>query len=45
MYSRFLQTGLHSVSINIIYRITMELIIEHDEVIPVNVGTHDEVYR
>jgi len=38
-------TGLYSVSINISYRITMELIIEQDEVIPVNVGTHDEVYR
>lgn len=36
---------LHSVSINISYRITMEFIIEHDEIIPVNVGTHDEVYR
>jgi len=38
-------TGLHSVSINISYRITMELIIENNEIIPVNVGTHDEVYR
>jgi mRNA-degrading endonuclease YafQ of YafQ-DinJ toxin-antitoxin module len=38
-------TGLHSVSINISYRITMEFLIEADEIIPVNVGTHDEVYR
>ena len=38
-------TGLSSVSINISYRITMEFIIENDEIIPVNVGTHDEVYR
>lgn len=39
-------TGLHSVSINISYRITVEfLLIENDEIIPVNVGTHDEVYR
>jgi len=38
-------TGLHSVSINIGYRITMEFLIEADEIIPVNVGTHDEVYR
>ncbi|MDQ6965421.1 MAG: hypothetical protein Q9M23_00680 [Mariprofundaceae bacterium] len=37
--------GLHSVSINISYRITMEFLIEADEIIPVNVGTHDEVYR
>jgi len=38
-------TGLHSVSINISYRITMEIIIDNNEIIPVNVGTHDEVYR
>jgi len=38
-------TGLHSVSINISYRMTIEFIIEHDEIIPINVGTHDEVYR
>ncbi len=37
--------GLQSVSINISYRITMEFIIEADEIVPVNVGTHDEVYR
>jgi len=38
-------TGLHSVSINISYRMTIEFIIEHDEITPINVGTHDEVYR
>ncbi|MDQ6997949.1 MAG: hypothetical protein Q9M17_04475 [Mariprofundus sp.] len=38
-------TGLHSVSINIIFRLTMEFIVDVDEIIPVNVGTHDEVYR
>ena len=32
-------TGLHSVSINLSYRMTIELIIEHDEIIPINVGT------
>ena len=37
--------GLHSVSINISYRITMEFLIEDNEIIPINVGTHDEVYR
>jgi len=37
--------GLQSVSINISYRITMEFIVEDGEIIPVNVGTHDEVYR
>ncbi len=36
--------GLRSVSINISYRITIELIIENNEIILVNVGTHDEVY-
>jgi mRNA-degrading endonuclease YafQ of YafQ-DinJ toxin-antitoxin module len=36
--------GLHSVSINLSYRITLELLI-HDKVItPINVGDHDEVY-
>lgn len=37
-------TGLHSVSINLSYRITLELIIQDAEIIPVNVGDHDAVY-
>jgi len=36
--------GLHSVSINLKYRITMELIITEQEIIPINVGDHDVVY-
>ena len=36
--------GLHSVSINLSYRITLELLIQNDEIIPVNVGDHDAVY-
>lgn len=36
--------GLHSVSINISYRITLELLIQDDEIIPVNVGDHQAVY-
>jgi mRNA-degrading endonuclease YafQ of YafQ-DinJ toxin-antitoxin module len=36
--------GLHSVSINLSYRITMELIIDREQIIPVNVGDHDAVY-
>ena len=36
--------GLHFVSINISYRITLELIIQNEEIIPVNVGEHDAVY-
>ena len=37
-------SDLHSVSINISYRITLELIIQGHEIIPVDVGSHDEVY-
>ncbi|MBF4986886.1 plasmid stabilization protein [Methylophilus sp. 14] len=37
-------TGLHSVSINLAYRITLELIIQDAEIIPVNVGDYDAVY-
>ncbi len=37
--------GLHSVSINLSYRITLELIIQGERIIPINVGGHDEVYR
>ncbi len=37
-------TGLHSVSVNLSYRITLELQIDDAEIIPVNVGDHDTVY-
>ena len=37
--------GLHSVSITISYRISLELILAEQEIILVNIGTHDEVYR
>ena len=36
--------GLHAVSINLSYRITLELLIEGQQIIPVNVGDHDAVY-
>ena len=36
--------GLHSVSINLKYRITMEMIITEREIIPINVSDHDVVY-
>lgn len=36
--------GLYSVSINLSYRITLELLIRDQVVIPVNVGDHDAVY-
>ena len=36
--------GLHSVSINLSFRITLELLIRDGQIIPVNVGDHDAVY-
>jgi toxin HigB-1 len=36
--------ALHSVSINLSYRITLELLVEDERIIPVNVGGHDAVY-
>lgn len=38
-------SALHSVSINLSYRITLEIIITEKEIVLVNVGNHDEVYR
>lgn len=35
---------LHSVSINLSYRITIEFLIDDTTIIPVAVGSHDEVY-
>lgn len=37
--------ALHSVSINISYRITLEMIITEKEIILINVGSHDEVHQ
>jgi len=36
---------LHSVSIDIQYRITIEFYIEDEKIIPVAIGTHEEVYK
>ena len=36
--------GLHSVSINLSHRITLELLIQDGQIIPVNVGDHDAIY-
>ena len=36
--------GLHSVSINMSYRITLELIVTEQEIILLNIGNHDDVY-
>jgi mRNA-degrading endonuclease YafQ of YafQ-DinJ toxin-antitoxin module len=37
-------TGLHSVSINLSYRITLELIIRGRQIVPINVGDRNTVY-
>jgi mRNA-degrading endonuclease YafQ of YafQ-DinJ toxin-antitoxin module len=36
--------GIHSVSINVSYRITLELLIHNQQIILLNVGDHDAVY-
>ena len=36
---------LHSVSIDMQYRVTIEFYIEEGKIIPVNIGTHDGVYK
>jgi len=37
--------GLFSISINLQYRITLEFMIADKEIIPINVGDHDQVYK
>lgn len=36
---------LHSVSINMKYRVTLELIIQEEEIILIDIGSHDQVYH
>jgi mRNA-degrading endonuclease YafQ of YafQ-DinJ toxin-antitoxin module len=36
--------GLHSISIDMQYRISIEFYVQDSKIIPVNIGTHDEVY-
>ena len=38
-------SGLHSVSINLSYRTTLELVVRDQEIVPIEVGDHDAVYR
>jgi mRNA-degrading endonuclease YafQ of YafQ-DinJ toxin-antitoxin module len=38
-------SGLHSVSINLAYRLTIDFIIRERQIVPINVGDHDAVYR
>ncbi|HNX22582.1 MAG TPA: type II toxin-antitoxin system RelE/ParE family toxin [Spirochaetota bacterium] len=35
---------LYSISINISYRISIDFIFEDDKIIPIDVGSHDEIY-
>ncbi len=35
---------LHSISINVEYRVIIDFIIKNNEIIPVDIGTHDDVY-
>jgi mRNA-degrading endonuclease YafQ of YafQ-DinJ toxin-antitoxin module len=36
--------NLHSISINLSYRITIYFLIKDETVIPIEIGSHDEVY-
>jgi len=36
---------LFAVSINISFRMTLELLISEKEIIPVNIGIHDDIYK
>ena len=36
--------GLHSVSLNLSYRITLEFLLDGENIVLVNVGDHDAVY-
>jgi len=37
--------GIHAISINLSYRITLELFLAEQEIILLNVGDHDTLYR
>lgn len=36
--------GVHAVSINLSYRITLEMLVTEEEIVLINVGDHDVVY-
>ncbi len=36
---------LFAVSINVSFRMTLELLISEKEIIPVNIGIHDDIYK
>ncbi|MFA7083654.1 MAG: type II toxin-antitoxin system mRNA interferase toxin, RelE/StbE family [Arcobacteraceae bacterium] len=37
-------TDFHSVSINMEYRVIIDFIVKNDEIIPIDIGTHEDVY-
>jgi proteic killer suppression protein len=37
-------SDLHSLSIDILYRISIFFLIEDDRIVPVDIGTHEEIY-
>ncbi len=37
--------GVHAVSINLSYRITLEMLVTEEEIVLINVGDHDVVYK
>lgn len=37
--------GLHGVSINLSYRVTLVLLVTQTQIVPVHVGSDDDVYR
>jgi mRNA-degrading endonuclease YafQ of YafQ-DinJ toxin-antitoxin module len=36
--------GVHAVSLNLSYRITLELLVTDEEIVLINVGDHDGIY-
>ncbi|PIZ77233.1 plasmid stabilization protein [Candidatus Peregrinibacteria bacterium CG_4_10_14_0_2_um_filter_41_8] len=36
--------GLHSVSINISYRVVVSFLLKKGQIVPIDIGSHDEVY-
>ena len=38
------QREYFSISINMSYRVVIDFVIQNDEIIPIDIGSHDEVY-
>lgn len=37
-------SNLYSVSIDITYRVSIDFVIKKDQIIPIDIGSHDEIY-